>query len=640
MSITFQIGFNLYNNYKFNQYDNIKLKVKKKYNLNIEKKGKQKITIHFLHKNNNSIINIQKYLNNNKIENINNFKNKLKKEYNIIKDTIELSALSVSKMTDNELNYFSYLPPDEIIYKPIKLPIDPYYVGFWLGDGHSAVPGRFTCGGESNNGGCNDQEYIIPFMENFAKNLKLDLKKQKDKRIEKEITFSISGGLYTNDSNNRCYEEDWLDDVIIACKQLDISKNTKSPYHNFKNNYNPCIKYSKNNDYYCNHIIEKKVNIILAKHIDNNNWIEFENVKDAVKNTNCGESTIYKSIKENIYINNWIYKKNTIIKNIKCNYNTTSIINNRKNRNINNSKIDSMCSHLKNIHNIKIYKKDIWNNLINEDKLKWKICNDKKDICKNSKYLSSVTLSDIYKIYKENGIEGLKKYQQDQINKCNPLNYWFRKLNLINNKHIPDIYLKSSINDRKKLLAGIIDSDGTSGGKNRNNIAWYIIQKNIKIIDGIEKLAKSLGMFTIRNEKQCRAKKKDGSYSDYITCYGITIKPYNNWNIPILLERKIINKCSDEGKGGTYLNIKNENTKINNIQLSEEEKIILYSVIYRYKYLLPTKDIEWTKLSEYDNRLKHINSKKLKSIYYSKLINEKNKYDELVIPLDFNIIID
>jgi len=41
----------------------------------------------------------------------------------------------------------------------------------------------------------------------------------------------------------------------------------------------------------------------------------------------------------------------------------------------------------------------------------------------------------------------------------NILNNTFKLENLINNKHIPKIYLESSIENRKALLAGIIDSD-------------------------------------------------------------------------------------------------------------------------------------------------------------------------------------
>ena len=74
-----------------------------------------------------------------------------------------------------------------------------------------------------------------------------------------------------------------------------------------------------------------------------------------------------------------------------------------------------------------------------------------------------------------------------------PLNI-FRKLlndyNLINNKHIPQDYLMNSRENRLKLLAGIIDTDGsvTNGGKR-----IIISQVNVKLSKQIILLAKSLG---------------------------------------------------------------------------------------------------------------------------------------------------
>ena len=166
----------------------------------------------------------------------------------------------------------------------------------------------------------------------------------------------------------------------------------------------------------------------------------------------------------------------------------------------------------------------------------------------------------MYKIYSKQGENSLKEFKNKQIEKTNPIILHFRKLNLIENKHIPDIYLKSSINDRKKLLAGIIDSDGTSGGKSKFNNCWHITQKNKKIIDGIKILAESLGMFCNERTKKGRAKLKDGSYSKYREYHRITIIPYNNWDVPVLLKRKEITiepHTRKRKKGGDTLRIFN-----------------------------------------------------------------------------------
>ena len=640
MTVTLKIGIRNYSDYIFKDDDIISLQVKFKYNLNVNKRGKDKYTLYFLYKYNEQISQKQIKIKDNSQETIEKCITDLEKKYDIVKNIVKLSALKVSQMLEKELAYFSYVPSNEIIYEPVILPIDPYYIGFWLGDGHSASPGRFTCGGESEKGGCNDQEFILPYMEEFSKNIKLTLKQDKN-----SITFSINDGnerAQRINSKNYCFEEDWLEDAIKCCKELEKSKKRLSPYHNFSNNYDPCREYLNGNNYYCNCNIKKEVNIVLAKHINDEKWLSFNNVKEAAMNTDCKESTIYKSIRENIYINNWIYIQKKIKKEVLCCYNT----NNTKKRedvSLIKSKQYAMKEHLKN-HNIELNTaKKEWNKLSDAAKLKWKNGIDKKDICKNSKYFKcSPELTRIYKIYEKGGVEELKKYRKEKIENCNQLNYWFRKLNLINNKHIPELYLKGSVEERKKLLAGIIDSDGTCGGKYKNNCCWYIVQKKKIIIDGIEILAKSLGMFTQRNQRRCRAKKQDGSYSEYIICYNIVITPYHNWDVPVLLKRKeITSKPHKQGIGGTYLEIKNNNIPIKkNVKWTEELKIILYSVVDRFKKIKPDTPIPWSKLSEYDKRLANITFSALDTMYNKTLIKERTKYDKLIIRLNYEIPIN
>ena len=63
-----------------------------------------------------------------------------------------------------------------------------------------------------------------------------------------------------------------------------------------------------------------------------------------------------------------------------------------------------------------------------------------------------------------------------------------RKLNLIKNKHIPEMYLKSSLAQRLELLAGIIDTDGYV-----NNCCYEIILERKALFDDVVKLANSCG---------------------------------------------------------------------------------------------------------------------------------------------------
>jgi len=66
-----------------------------------------------------------------------------------------------------------------------------------------------------------------------------------------------------------------------------------------------------------------------------------------------------------------------------------------------------------------------------------------------------------------------------------------QELTLINNKHIPDIYKNSSIEQRLELVAGLIDSDG-SVSKNSNKIRFT--NTNKEIIDGVVDVLVSLGL--------------------------------------------------------------------------------------------------------------------------------------------------
>ena len=63
--------------------------------------------------------------------------------------------------------------------------------------------------------------------------------------------------------------------------------------------------------------------------------------------------------------------------------------------------------------------------------------------------------------------------------------------NLINNKHIPDIYLRSSKEQRLELLAGLIDSDGSNPKKKKNSVVFT--QKNKNLALQIQNLCWSLG---------------------------------------------------------------------------------------------------------------------------------------------------
>lgn len=108
-----------------------------------------------------------------------------------------------------------------------------------------------------------------------------------------------------------------------------------------------------------------------------------------------------------------------------------------------------------------------------------------------------------------------------------------KDLKMWGNKHIPSIYKINSRENRLKLLAGLIDSDGY-----RRDNYIEISQKSDQLADDIEYLAFSLGFMVTRTEcvKSCmyQGEKREGIYNR-INIFGDGLE-----EIPVLLDRK---KC-------------------------------------------------------------------------------------------------
>jgi intein/homing endonuclease len=75
----------------------------------------------------------------------------------------------------------------------------------------------------------------------------------------------------------------------------------------------------------------------------------------------------------------------------------------------------------------------------------------------------------------------------------------FKKFNLLNNKHIPEIYLRSSESQRLELLRGLMDSDGTASGKDVS-----FCNTNKLLVDNVSELARSLGMYVRVKSRQTK----------------------------------------------------------------------------------------------------------------------------------------
>ena len=117
-------------------------------------------------------------------------------------------------------------------------------------------------------------------------------------------------------------------------------------------------------------------------------------------------------------------------------------------------------------------------------------------------------------------------------NKNNWLLKEIKNLNLYNNKHIPLSYKTLSYEDRMRLLAGLIDSDGHYNIKGKG---YEITQKNKELAMDIYFLCNSLGFKAVIKDRIATMRRDDGSMYKSIV-YRITFSPYKE--IPVLLDRK------------------------------------------------------------------------------------------------------
>ena len=122
------------------------------------------------------------------------------------------------------------------------------------------------------------------------------------------------------------------------------------------------------------------------------------------------------------------------------------------------------------------------------------------------------------------------KILSEGINQPNPLLKKIKKLNLYNNKYIPNNYLFNDKNVRLELLAGLIDSDGYLTKPN----GYEITMKSKELIQQIKYLADSLGFKTSMRKR--KGKIKNSFEGDY---YRVSING-NVEIIPIKIERKKI----------------------------------------------------------------------------------------------------
>jgi hypothetical protein len=117
---------------------------------------------------------------------------------------------------------------------------------------------------------------------------------------------------------------------------------------------------------------------------------------------------------------------------------------------------------------------------------------------------------------------------------ANPVYAKLNEMNLINNKHIPEIYFHSDKISRLKLLAGLLDTDGCL----KNNV-YQITQKSIQLAKDIHRLTNELGFFVFRKTKMATCtngtsqESKTGIPVERMSIFGLNLD-----DIPCLLPRK------------------------------------------------------------------------------------------------------
>lgn len=106
-----------------------------------------------------------------------------------------------------------------------------------------------------------------------------------------------------------------------------------------------------------------------------------------------------------------------------------------------------------------------------------------------------------------------------------------RKLDLIDNKHVPEDYMRCSVKQRQEFLSGMFDGDGYLDTRKR--VVMEITQKSKQIADSIVFIARSLGIRcrVQETQKECTNTGAWGTY--HRVCLS-----RNTHKIPCKLERK------------------------------------------------------------------------------------------------------
>ena len=126
-----------------------------------------------------------------------------------------------------------------------------------------------------------------------------------------------------------------------------------------------------------------------------------------------------------------------------------------------------------------------------------------------------------------------------------PLKKFLRKYNLLKNKHIPNEYLTNDRETRLKVLAGLIDTDGSVRSEG-HEIRICQGPANYRIIDDAYTLAMSLGFSCGVKEGKSQWTDEKSGEKKFSTYKELTIAGHRIFEIPTLLPRKKLSCIENE----------------------------------------------------------------------------------------------
>jgi hypothetical protein len=172
-------------------------------------------------------------------------------------------------------------------------------------------------------------------------------------------------------------------------------------------------------------------------------------------------------------------------------------------------------------------------------------------------------------------------------NKHNILLDNFKKLNLIENKHIPEMYLNNSKEIRLQVLAGLIDTDGSF-----YRGTYEITQKSEVLSNDIIRLAKSLGYFCSIVTKEAHATNTEAKRVRNYNRINIYMNQIND-PIPVLLERKKVTDRTNFHNPTIYINGEKPKEKMS---WNEDLEKLLTESVDKYRSKTGRMLVPWVKI--------------------------------------------